>query len=134
VPWTPEPDVLVEAQVESEPRRHQKENATEEEESTWKQLHEMWAMCPLLWRVSSRLIAAAAITACITKMQKSARLGLLEDSEGKGKPSNKRKKSEPKKKPKCPTKAAVKKCKDKIKDLKPKQKACKDLKGIKKKC
>merc|ERR1712141_642200 len=67
----------------------------------------------------------AEIKTCITKMQKSTRLGLLEDSEGKGKPSNERKKSEPKKKPKCPTKAAVKKCKNKIKDLKPKQKVLK---------
>merc|ERR1712012_1089644 len=53
------------------------------------------------------------------KMQKSARLGLLE-LDG------------PKKK-KCPSDKQVKKCEIKIKKLKPKQKACKALEGIGKK-
>jgi len=62
-----------------------------------------------------------AVKACISKMKKSTKLGLLEETEVNGK--NK----------KCPTKAAVKRCDDKIKKLKPTQKACKDLQGIGKK-
>jgi len=65
---------------------------------------------------------------CITKMQKSTKAGLLEvDKKKKAKDKKKEAKQ------KCPTKADVKKCEQKIKDLKPKQKACDELKGIGKK-
>lgn len=62
----------------------------------------------------------AAIHKCIKKMQKSARLGLLElDGE--------------KKKKKCPSDKQVKKCEIKVKKLDPKQEACKALEDIGKK-
>jgi len=63
----------------------------------------------------------AEIKACITKMKKSTKAGLLEVDKKK------------KKKQKCPTKKDVEKCIQKIKNLKPKQKACDELKGIGKK-
>lgn len=61
----------------------------------------------------------AVIQKCIKKMQKSARLGLMEVDK--------------KKKNKCPSDKEVKKCEYKIKNLKPKQKACKELENIGKK-
>lgn len=61
----------------------------------------------------------AVIKKCITKMKKATKVALLEDGNQKKK--------------KCPSKAAVKKCADKMKNLKPKQKACKDLEGANKK-
>jgi len=67
-----------------------------------------------------------AIKKCIDKMKKSTKKGLLLEMD-------KKKKKKDKKKQKCPTKADVKKCVQKIKNLKPKQKACDELKGIGKK-
>merc|ERR1719346_546340 len=61
----------------------------------------------------------AVIKKCITKMQKSIRAVLLET--GKPKPA---------KKAKCPAQKDVKKCKDKIKKLKPLKYACKNLEAI----
>merc|ERR1719297_655308 len=62
----------------------------------------------------------AVIKKCITKMQKSIRAVLLET--GKPKPAKKAKK--------CPAQKDVKKCKDKIKKLKPLKYACKNLEAI----
>jgi len=61
----------------------------------------------------------ANINKCIKKMQKSTRLGLMEVDK--------------KNKNKCPSDKEVKKCVIKIKNLKPKQKACDDLEKIGKK-
>jgi len=65
----------------------------------------------------------AVIKKCIKKMQKSTRLGLLETEE----------ESSDEKKKKCPSDKVVKKCVQKMKKLKPKQKACKTLEKISKK-
>lgn len=59
----------------------------------------------------------AAIKSCIKKMKKSTKVSLLEVT----------------KKKKCPTKADVKKCDDKMKKLKPVQNTCKDLEKVGKK-
>merc|ERR1719297_102057 len=64
----------------------------------------------------------AVIKKCITKMKKTTKLGLLET--GKKKKKKARKAVKKAKKEKCPSKKDVKKCKAKIKALKPKQKAC----------
>jgi len=65
----------------------------------------------------------AVIKGCIKKMQKSVRLGLLETED----------ESSDEKKKKCPSDKVVKKCVQKMKKLKPKQKACKTLEKISKK-
>jgi len=72
-----------------------------------------------------------AIQACITKMKQSTQLALMEEHAVPPQKKFKKKGSKPKNK--CPTTKEVQKCKDKIKNLKPKQKACKDLQGIGKK-
>merc|ERR1719346_953675 len=59
----------------------------------------------------------AVIKKCITKMKKTTKLGLLETGKKKKKKAEKKAKKE-----KCPSKKDVKKCKAKIKALKPKQK------------
>merc|ERR550534_369994 len=65
------------------------------------------------------------------KMKKSTKLGLLEEDMETDK--KKKKKDRRKKVKKCPTNKDVKKCENKVKGLKPKQKACKELEGIGKK-
>merc|ERR1711953_549209 len=67
----------------------------------------------------------AAIKKCITWVKKSTKLGLLEEETDKKKKKDRRKKI--KKGKKCPTNKDVKKCEDKVKGLKPKQKACDEL-------
>jgi len=62
----------------------------------------------------------AAINACIASMKKSMKLALLETSK---KPAKKLVE-------KCPTKKQLTDCTKKIKKLKPKQKACKDIKKV----
>merc|ERR1712113_593024 len=63
----------------------------------------------------------------IKKMQKSVRLGLLETEDESAEQSADGKKK------KCPSDKVVKKCVQKMKKLKPKQKACKTLEKISKK-
>jgi len=63
----------------------------------------------------------AAVKACITKMKNSMKLALLESS---------KKKQAKKLVAKCPTKKELSDCTKKIKKLKPKQKACKDIKKV----
>jgi len=72
----------------------------------------------------------AVIKGCITKMQKSARLGLIEIIGKKKKKAKAKAKAKKVVKKKCPTKQDVKKCADKIKNLKPKQAACDELQKI----
>lgn len=67
----------------------------------------------------------ATIKKCISKMKKSTRLGLLETEDESA--------DEKKKKKKCPSDKVVKKCVQKMKRLKPKQRACKTLEKISKK-
>merc|ERR1711884_18609 len=69
----------------------------------------------------------AVIKTCIKKMQKSVRLGLLETEDESAEQSADGKKK------KCPSDKVVKKCVQKVKKLKPKQKACKTLEKISKK-
>jgi len=69
----------------------------------------------------------AVIKNCIKKMQKSVRLGLLETEDESAEQSADGKKK------KCPSDKVVKKCINKMKKLKPKQKACKTLEKISKK-
>merc|ERR1711978_416297 len=69
----------------------------------------------------------AVIKKCIKKMQKSVRLGLLETEDESAEQSADGKKK------KCPSDKVVKKCINKMKKLKPKQKACKTLEKISKK-
>merc|ERR1712241_477763 len=71
----------------------------------------------------------ATIKKCITTMQKSAKLGLMEFI-GKKKKKKAKKAKAKKVVKKCPTKKDVKKCQEKIKNLKPKQAACDELQGI----
>merc|ERR1712207_100037 len=66
----------------------------------------------------------AVIKKCIKKMKKSTRLGLLETEDES---------ADEKKKKKCPSDKGVKKCVQKMKKLKPKQRACKTLEKISKK-
>merc|ERR1712242_546652 len=76
----------------------------------------------------------AAIKDCIKKMKKSTKLGLLEeDMETDKKKKKKDRRIKTKKVKKCPTNKDVKKCEDKVKGLKPKQKACDELEKIGKK-
>jgi len=73
----------------------------------------------------------AAIKTCIKKMKKSTKLGLLEDDMETDKKGRRKKTKKVVKK--CPTKKDIVKCENKVKGLKPKQKACKELEGIGKK-
>merc|ERR1712204_77232 len=66
----------------------------------------------------------AVIKKCVKKMKKSTRLGLLETEDES---------ADEKKKRKCPSDKLVKICVQKMKKLKPKQKACKTLEKISKK-
>jgi dGTP triphosphohydrolase len=70
-----------------------------------------------------------AIKTCIKKMKDSTKLGLLESEME----IEKKKKKTKKLVKKCPTPKDIQKCTLKIKNLKPEQKACKDLQKIGKK-